>query len=131
MTRFVTKSPRVAEQCDAQWAVFPIWDSESPKMKLREIKKQLTIYSPHIFPSHERKIELKELLFGIETVKPTEETEFEEDLYKCETRLDDLEVSNLHIQASLLDLVGTILPFSAPKKPRGVFRGKRDEPVTA
>ncbi|GFW76734.1 integrase catalytic domain-containing protein [Trichonephila clavipes] len=40
----------------------------------------------------QRKIkELKELLFGLETAKPTEEAEFEEDLYKCETRLDDLE----------------------------------------
>ncbi|GFW81536.1 integrase catalytic domain-containing protein [Trichonephila clavipes] len=36
---------------------------------------------------------LKELLFGLETAKPTEEAEFEEDLYKCETRLDDLEVT--------------------------------------
>ncbi|GFS93767.1 integrase catalytic domain-containing protein [Trichonephila clavipes] len=34
----------------------------------------------------QRKIEeLKELLFGLETAKPTEEAEFEEDLYKCET----------------------------------------------
>ncbi|GFU84874.1 uncharacterized protein TNCV_2128151 [Trichonephila clavipes] len=41
----------------------------------------------------QRKIEeLKELLFGLETAKPTEEAEFEEDLYKSETRLDDLEV---------------------------------------
>ncbi|GFY78447.1 hypothetical protein TNIN_281761 [Trichonephila inaurata madagascariensis] len=41
----------------------------------------------------QRKIEeLKELLFRLETAKPTEEAEFEEDLYKCETRLDDLEV---------------------------------------
>ncbi|GFX51380.1 uncharacterized protein TNCV_3103131 [Trichonephila clavipes] len=40
----------------------------------------------------QRKIEeLKELLFGLETAKPTEEAQFEEDLYKCETRLDDLE----------------------------------------
>ncbi|GFS92392.1 integrase catalytic domain-containing protein [Trichonephila clavipes] len=40
----------------------------------------------------QRKIEeLKELLFGLETANPTEEAEFEEDLYKCETRLDDLE----------------------------------------
>ncbi|GFS71367.1 hypothetical protein TNCV_5050971 [Trichonephila clavipes] len=40
----------------------------------------------------QRKIEeLKELLLGLETAKPTE-VEFEEDLYKCETRLDDLEV---------------------------------------
>ncbi|GFU52818.1 hypothetical protein TNCV_2254361 [Trichonephila clavipes] len=39
----------------------------------------------------QRKIEeLKELLFGLETAKPTEEAEF--DLYKCETRLDDWEV---------------------------------------
>ncbi|GFS76060.1 uncharacterized protein TNCV_4666671 [Trichonephila clavipes] len=37
----------------AQWAVFPFWHSESPKMKLREIKKkQPTIYGPHRFPSH-------------------------------------------------------------------------------
>ncbi|GFU95139.1 hypothetical protein TNCV_4139231 [Trichonephila clavipes] len=37
----------------------------------------------------QRKIEeLKELLFGLETAKPTEEAE-----YKCETRLDDLEVT--------------------------------------
>ncbi|GFW69334.1 integrase catalytic domain-containing protein [Trichonephila clavipes] len=40
----------------------------------------------------QRKIEeMKELLFGLETANPTEEAEFEEDLYKCETRLDDLE----------------------------------------
>ncbi|GFV92246.1 integrase catalytic domain-containing protein [Trichonephila clavipes] len=40
----------------------------------------------------QRKIEeYKELLFGLETAKPTEEAEFEEDLYKCESRLDDLE----------------------------------------
>ncbi|GFW05157.1 hypothetical protein TNCV_2904471 [Trichonephila clavipes] len=30
----------------------------------------------------QRKIELKELLFGLETAKPTEEAEFEEYLYK-------------------------------------------------
>ncbi|GFV78760.1 integrase catalytic domain-containing protein [Trichonephila clavipes] len=43
-------------------------------------------------PNPQRKIEeLKELLFGLETANPTEEAEFEEDLYKCETRLDDLE----------------------------------------
>ncbi|GFX25776.1 integrase catalytic domain-containing protein [Trichonephila clavipes] len=42
----------------------------------------------------QRKIEeLKELLFGLETANPTEEAEFEEDLYKCETRLDDLEMT--------------------------------------
>ncbi|GFY17617.1 hypothetical protein TNCV_3519721 [Trichonephila clavipes] len=37
--------------------------------------------------------ELKELLFGLETAKPTEEAEFERgDLYKnVKTRLDDLE----------------------------------------
>ncbi|GFT72122.1 uncharacterized protein TNCV_2272261 [Trichonephila clavipes] len=39
----------------------------------------------------QRKIEeLKELLFGLETAKPTEEAEFEEDLYKCVKH--DLEV---------------------------------------
>ncbi|GFX95501.1 uncharacterized protein TNCV_4825161 [Trichonephila clavipes] len=43
----------------------------------------------------QRKIEeLKELLFGLETANPTEEAEFEEDLYKCETRLDDLEAKS-------------------------------------
>ncbi|GFW22776.1 transposon Tf2-9 polyprotein [Trichonephila clavipes] len=40
-------------------------------------------------------------------------------------------VSNLHIHASLLDLVGKNLPFSAPKNPRGIFSRKRDEPVTS
>ncbi|GFV21438.1 integrase catalytic domain-containing protein [Trichonephila clavipes] len=50
----------------------------------------------------QRKIEeLKELLFGLETAKPTEE-EFEEDLYKCETRLDDLETkTNLLMNRSV------------------------------
>ncbi|GFV58625.1 uncharacterized protein TNCV_3519921 [Trichonephila clavipes] len=44
----------------------------------------------------QRKIEeLKELLFGLETAKPTEEAEFEEDLYKWETRLDDLETEHV------------------------------------
>ncbi|GFS91719.1 hypothetical protein TNCV_1492821 [Trichonephila clavipes] len=51
----------------------------------------------------QRKIEeLKELLFGLETAKPTEEAEFEEDLYKCETRLDDLETkTNLLMNRSV------------------------------
>ncbi|GFX65009.1 integrase catalytic domain-containing protein [Trichonephila clavipes] len=51
----------------------------------------------------QRKIEeLKELLFGLETAKPTEEAEFEEDLYKCETRLDDLETkTNLLMNQSV------------------------------
>ncbi|GFX10795.1 histone-lysine N-methyltransferase SETMAR [Trichonephila clavipes] len=34
------------------------------------------------------------------------------------------------IQATLLDLVGKNLPFSAPKNPIGVFSRKSDEPVT-
>ncbi|GFY01458.1 integrase catalytic domain-containing protein, partial [Trichonephila clavipes] len=46
------------------------------------------------FDQLQRKVEeLKELLFGLETANPTE-AEFEEDLYKCETRLDDLEGTN-------------------------------------
>ncbi|GFW14798.1 integrase catalytic domain-containing protein [Trichonephila clavipes] len=51
----------------------------------------------------QRKIEeLKELLFGLETAKPTEEAEFEDDLYKCETRLDDLETkTNLLMNRSV------------------------------
>ncbi|GFX58375.1 integrase catalytic domain-containing protein [Trichonephila clavipes] len=51
----------------------------------------------------QRKIEeLKELLFGLETANPTEEAEFEEDLYKCETRLDDLETkTNLLMNRSV------------------------------
>ncbi|GFY53258.1 hypothetical protein TNIN_82851 [Trichonephila inaurata madagascariensis] len=41
----------------------------------------------------QRKIEeLKELIFGLETAKPTEKAEFEEDFYKWETRMDNLEV---------------------------------------
>ncbi|GFT63869.1 integrase catalytic domain-containing protein [Trichonephila clavipes] len=55
-------------------------DLTQPEVKLKKIDQL------------QRKIEeLKELLFGLETAKPTEEAEFEEDLYKCETRLDDLE----------------------------------------
>ncbi|GFW58896.1 DUF1758 domain-containing protein [Trichonephila clavipes] len=54
----------------------------------------------------QRKIEeLKELLFGLETANPTEEAEFEEDLYKCETRLDDLEIMiRLMIHSSCFEL---------------------------
>ncbi|GFW78474.1 hypothetical protein TNCV_1380201 [Trichonephila clavipes] len=55
----------------------------------------------------QRKIEeLKELLFGLETANPTEEAEFEEDLYKCETRLDDLE-EKLNLDGLLEDDSGT------------------------
>ncbi|GFU23381.1 hypothetical protein TNCV_2369221 [Trichonephila clavipes] len=35
-----------------QWTVFPIWYPETPKMKLREIKQQPTIYGTLEFPSH-------------------------------------------------------------------------------
>ncbi|GFW40655.1 hypothetical protein TNCV_2835991 [Trichonephila clavipes] len=38
-------------------------------------------------------------------------------------------VSNLHIHASLLDLVGKNLPFSVPKNKRGIFSRKHDESV--
>ncbi|GFW68383.1 hypothetical protein TNCV_3617292 [Trichonephila clavipes] len=39
----------------------------------------------------QRKIEeLKELLFGLETAKPTEEAEFEEGLYKCEKHVSTI-----------------------------------------
>ncbi|GFU75391.1 uncharacterized protein TNCV_2731831 [Trichonephila clavipes] len=58
-----------------------IFWSVEPEVKLKKIDQL------------QRKIEeLKELLFGLETANPTEEAEFEEDLYKCETRLDDLEI---------------------------------------
>ncbi|GFX68131.1 hypothetical protein TNCV_4439541 [Trichonephila clavipes] len=37
---------------DAHGAVFPIWRTETPKMKLREIKQQPTIYGPLEFSDH-------------------------------------------------------------------------------
>ncbi|GFT35188.1 hypothetical protein TNCV_352971 [Trichonephila clavipes] len=64
-------------------------DNESEHADITEL--EVTLKKIHQL---QRKIEeLKELLFGLDTAKPpTEEAEFEEDLYKCETRLDDLEV---------------------------------------
>ncbi|GFV16803.1 hypothetical protein TNCV_3363001 [Trichonephila clavipes] len=57
----------------------------------------------------QRKIEeLKELLFGLETAKPKEEAEFEEDLYKCETRLEDLEGRVVVYRASTPQILGSI-----------------------
>ncbi|GFS52200.1 hypothetical protein TNCV_4849521 [Trichonephila clavipes] len=62
-------------------------DNVSKHVDLTELKVKLKKID-----QLQRKIEeFKELLFGLETAKPTEEAEFEEDLYKCETRLDDLE----------------------------------------
>ncbi|GFV15236.1 integrase catalytic domain-containing protein [Trichonephila clavipes] len=50
----------------------------------------------------QRKIEeLKELLFGLETAKPTEEAEFEEDLYKCETRLTIWRLNRVAISSDI------------------------------
>ncbi|GFV25469.1 hypothetical protein TNCV_1147391 [Trichonephila clavipes] len=43
--------PPNATGADAQWPVFPIERTESPKVKWREIK-QPTIYGPNRFPSH-------------------------------------------------------------------------------
>ncbi|GFX43567.1 uncharacterized protein TNCV_510161 [Trichonephila clavipes] len=62
-------------------------DSVSEHVDITELELKLKKID-----QHQRKIEeLKELLFELETAKPTEEAKFE-DLYKCETRLDDLEV---------------------------------------
>ncbi|GFU11217.1 uncharacterized protein TNCV_3290281 [Trichonephila clavipes] len=50
----------------------------------------------------QRKIEeLKELLFGLETANPTEEAEFEEDLYKCETRLTIWRLNRVAISSDI------------------------------
>ncbi|GFY29864.1 hypothetical protein TNCV_4071771 [Trichonephila clavipes] len=38
-------------RCAPQWAIFPIWRTESPKLKLCELK-QSTIYGLPLFPSH-------------------------------------------------------------------------------
>ncbi|GFV40966.1 hypothetical protein TNCV_2665571 [Trichonephila clavipes] len=47
------RSKTLSSGSTPQWAVFPIRCSESPNMKLREIK-QPTIYGPLEFPSHKR-----------------------------------------------------------------------------
>ncbi|GFW03177.1 uncharacterized protein TNCV_157971 [Trichonephila clavipes] len=77
----------------------------------------------------QRKIEeLKELLFGLETTKPTEEAEFEEDLYKCETRLDDLEVR----VKKLINSINVSLSVTAVEKNKyenGTFAQTKFPPI--
>ncbi|GFU75138.1 uncharacterized protein TNCV_2055811 [Trichonephila clavipes] len=77
----------------------------------------------------QRKIEeLKELLFGLETANPTEEAEFEEDLYKCETRLDDLEVR----VKKLINSINVSLSVTAVEKNRyenGTFAQTKIPPI--
>ncbi|GFU61443.1 uncharacterized protein TNCV_4537701 [Trichonephila clavipes] len=77
----------------------------------------------------QRKIEeLKELLFGLETAKPTEEAEFEEDLYKCETRLDDLEVR----VKKLINSINVSLSVTADEKNKyenGTFAQTKIPPI--
>ncbi|GFU23211.1 uncharacterized protein TNCV_3516351 [Trichonephila clavipes] len=77
----------------------------------------------------QRKIEeLKELLFGLETAKPTEEAEFEEDLYKCETRLDDLEVR----VKKLINSINVSLSVTAVEKNKyenGTFAQTKIPPI--
>ncbi|GFX34154.1 uncharacterized protein TNCV_2071911 [Trichonephila clavipes] len=76
----------------------------------------------------QRKIEeLKELLFGLETAKPTEEAEFE-DLYKCETRLDDLEVR----VKKLINSINVSLSVTAVEKNKyenGTFAQTKIPPI--
>ncbi|GFV86431.1 uncharacterized protein TNCV_3371611 [Trichonephila clavipes] len=77
----------------------------------------------------QRKIEkLKELLFGLETAKPTEEAEFEEDLYKCETRLDELEVR----VKKLINSINVSLSVTAVEKNKyenGTFAQTKIPPI--
>ncbi|GFW89303.1 integrase catalytic domain-containing protein [Trichonephila clavipes] len=77
----------------------------------------------------QRKIEeLKELLFGLETANPTEEAEFEEDLYKCETRLDDLEVR----VKKLINSINVSLSVTAVEKNKyenGTFAQTKIPPI--
>ncbi|GFX71215.1 DUF1758 domain-containing protein [Trichonephila clavipes] len=77
----------------------------------------------------QRKIEkLKELLFGLETAKPTEEVEFEEDLYKCETRLADLEVR----VKKLIKSINASLSVTAVEKSKyenGTFAQTKIQPI--
>ncbi|GFT95501.1 DUF1758 domain-containing protein [Trichonephila clavipes] len=76
----------------------------------------------------QRKIEdLKELLFGLETSKPTEEAEFE-DLYKYETRLDDLEVR----VKKLINSINVSLSVTAVEKNKyenGTFAQTKIPPI--
>ncbi|GFW10084.1 uncharacterized protein TNCV_4208471 [Trichonephila clavipes] len=76
----------------------------------------------------QRKIEeLKELLFGLETAKPTK-VEFEEDLYKCETRLDDLEVR----VKKLINSINVSLSVTAVEKNKyenGTFAQTKIPPI--
>ncbi|GFW03663.1 integrase catalytic domain-containing protein [Trichonephila clavipes] len=77
----------------------------------------------------QRKIEeLKELLFGLETAKPTEEAEFKEDLCKCETRLHDLEVR----VKKLINSINVSLSVTAVEKNKnenGTFAETKIPPI--
>ncbi|GFX12186.1 uncharacterized protein TNCV_1103041 [Trichonephila clavipes] len=64
----------------------------------------------------------------LKTVKPTEEAEFEEDLYKCETRLDDLEVR----VKKLINSINVSLSVSAVEKNKyenGTFAQTKIPPI--
>ncbi|GFS49159.1 uncharacterized protein TNIN_490071 [Trichonephila inaurata madagascariensis] len=72
--------------------------------------------------------ESKELLFGLETAKPTEEAEFE-DLYKCETSLGDLEVR----VKKLINSINVSLSVTAVDKNKyenGTFAQTKIPPIT-
>ncbi|GFW80314.1 uncharacterized protein TNCV_2944471 [Trichonephila clavipes] len=77
----------------------------------------------------QRKIEeLRELVFGLETAKPTEEAKFEEDLYKCETCLDDLEVR----VKKLINSINVSLSVTAVEKNKnenGTFAETKIPPI--
>ncbi|GFU89681.1 hypothetical protein TNCV_2265711 [Trichonephila clavipes] len=97
----------------------------------QKIKFQVVSFAIDTTSNRERqkKIEeLKELLFGLETAKPTEEAKFEEDLYKCETRLDDLEVR----VKKLINSINVSLSVTAVEKNKyenGTFAQTKIPPI--
>ncbi|GFY70968.1 hypothetical protein TNIN_451041 [Trichonephila inaurata madagascariensis] len=78
----------------------------------------------------QRKIEeLKELLFGIETSKPTEEAEFEEDLYNCETHLDNLAVRVKKLRFNSINISLSVTAVEKNKYENGTFAQTKIPPI--
>ncbi|GFV71910.1 hypothetical protein TNCV_2458451 [Trichonephila clavipes] len=64
----------------------------------------------------------------VETAKPIEEAKFEEDLYKCETLLDDLEVRDI----KLINSINVSLSVTAVEKNKyenGTFAQTKIPPI--
>ncbi|GFU99794.1 integrase catalytic domain-containing protein [Trichonephila clavipes] len=74
---------------------------------------------------------LKDLsIADVETANPTEEAEFEEDLYKCETRLDDLEVRVKKLINSInVSLSVTAVEKKTNKYENGTFAQTKIPPI--